>query len=122
MGELTYQEKVQRDIMKQVRHNRIPSRDGRVRPIYSVCGRCKKNKVTSHHFFCDKCHKDINIERKIKSIIKQGNISINDYEKISGKLYAEHKTYVSTFKVKEYVSDLIKRGILKGGDKKWEQS
>jgi hypothetical protein len=60
MKNLSYEEKIQRDILKEVKRNRIPRNDNKIIPIFSICGKCKKNKVTSHHFLCDSCWKKKN--------------------------------------------------------------
>ena len=55
MKTLTYEEKIQRGILKDVKLLRIPQRNSRPIPIYTTCGRCKKNKVTDHHYLCNSC-------------------------------------------------------------------
>ena len=121
MEELTHEQKVRRDIMKQVNRGRIPYSGKRIKPIYAICGRCKKNKVTDHHFFCNKCHKEWDLERKILLIIKRWKVDPNNTIKIKNILYGEYKIYKSSDIIREYISNLIKRGVLKGGEKKWEQ-
>jgi len=60
---LNHQEKLQRAIMKDMKMKRIPQRDNKVRPIFHTCGICKKNKVTSHHYICDKCWNEKNSKK-----------------------------------------------------------
>jgi len=57
MKNLSYEEKVQRNILKDVRMKRIPSRTNIPHPIFYFCQLCKKNKVTDHHYLCNKCWK-----------------------------------------------------------------
>jgi len=54
--ELTLEQKVQREIMKDANMKRIPRRDNKVKPIFYICGKCHKREVVNHHFLCPKCH------------------------------------------------------------------
>ncbi len=49
------EEKIKRENMNNIRFKRIPSRGKRIVPIFRICSRCKKKKVSNHHFLCDKC-------------------------------------------------------------------
>ena len=116
--ELTYQEKVQRDILKQVKGFRIPS-FGRIKSIGKICGRCKVKKVVNHHYLCDSCWRDKDIEDKIIKIIGRYRVGIKDIHKIKNILYNEYKVYRSYEIVHNYVMKIFQRRNLKGGVR-WE--
>lgn len=50
--------KVMKEVMNDIKLKRIPRNFNRVKPIFAVCGKCKKKPVTNHHFLCDKCWKE----------------------------------------------------------------
>ena len=50
------EEKVMKEIRNDIKLKRIPSKTNKVKPIFHICGKCKKNKVMNHHFLCDYCH------------------------------------------------------------------
>lgn len=64
MKKLSQEEKVKKAIMSDMRLKRIPRRDNKVRPIFYICGKCKKNKVTNHHFLCNSCWNKRQMEKK----------------------------------------------------------
>jgi tRNA(Ile2) C34 agmatinyltransferase TiaS len=49
------EEKVMKEIRNDIKLKRIPSKTNKVKPIFHICGKCKKNKVTNHHFKCNSC-------------------------------------------------------------------
>lgn len=49
------EEKVMKEIRNDIKLKRIPSKTNKVKPIFHICGKCKKNKVTNHHFLCQSC-------------------------------------------------------------------
>lgn len=49
------EEKLIKIIRNDMKLKRMPSRDNKIRPIFVICGKCKKNKVTNHHFLCQNC-------------------------------------------------------------------
>lgn len=42
--------KVMKEVMNDIKLKRIPRNFNRVKPIFAVCGKCKKRPVTNHHF------------------------------------------------------------------------
>jgi len=64
---LSYEEKVKRDVLKDVKRLRIPSRTNRPFPVARICTICKRNKVTDHHFLCNSCHRTKQIKEKAKN-------------------------------------------------------
>lgn len=69
MGGFKVEEKLMKEIRNDMKLKRIPNRDNKVRPIFVICGICKKNKVTNHHFLCNNCWNKNN-KNKLKKIEK----------------------------------------------------
>lgn len=57
MKKLSYEDKVKKSILQDVKLKRIPSRNFIPKPVLSICQMCKKNKVTDHHYLCNTCWK-----------------------------------------------------------------
>ena len=65
------EEKVMKEILYDMKFKVSPRNDkNKIRRRFSICGKCKKNKVENHHFFCNSCW------NKIHSIKMKGGKEI----------------------------------------------
>lgn len=58
--------KIMKEVMNDIKLKRMPRSFNRVKPIFAVCGKCKKRPVTNHHFKCNKCWNEDNKDKGSK--------------------------------------------------------
>lgn len=65
--QIDYEERIKRSILKDLKLKRVPSRTNKPRPVFTICGDCKRRPVTNHHYLCNICwRKRINGKRSNK--------------------------------------------------------